>query len=327
MRLFLIVFLLVSISSCNEDNNAITTTEKVEFYFEPSFAHPAKFTIDYSNKTLDIDVFEEYYVEQLEYSDTTKPYIVEHGDTLINYYNRAFKINERNFQKFVTAERRSGFTESVAHGRSVLDGIWFKISKLYSNHDTLLLRSRSPDNSATFKMDYKLLDALFDILYSTVNDSEGIAIVEDLQHYFDIAPIRITRKDPLEIRVHNYTFGGCRISKDYLKSYIYTIPNKPIIFDFRNGSLAHCLYWVFEEIGKEREIYFYGKNEVNKCFKDTRKLLEEYNSNSDNPDIRSKSWERYKKKKELMHSRWKENRNINWFSTREEVLKTIANKK
>jgi hypothetical protein len=98
------------------------------------------------------------------------------------------------------------------------------------------------------------------------------------------------------------------------------LPNTPIIFDCREGSISYCAYPLFEKLAQNRIIYFYGKNKISKCHKDTQDALDEEQSYNDND-----SWKNLEKKAETKFNNWLNNPNIKWFKTKEEIIKHIAN--
>jgi len=298
----------------------------MKFDFYPSFYHHTQMTIDYNRKTLNINVFEDYYVEKLDYSDTTEPYIVESGDTLITFYNKTFSIEDNDLEKFKIAENKSQFNVKTFHKRRVLDGISFKATKINIENDTVFLNSISPIRNNNFKLDYALLDPLFELLYSSIDDNDGINIIEEIQEYFQYRLIRKTNDNPLEIRIYGILSGGCETKNNYLTSFLENLQDEPIIFDCRKALISYCTYSIFEELAKNRKIYFYGENKMFECFKDNQNALDEVYENNEDKDYKNEIWDKLKKKSNSKYNNWLNNPDIKWFKTKEEIIKHIANK-
>jgi len=317
-----IVLLICVLSSCKDQ----AEIKEIKFDFFPSFSHQTHITIDYKKNTLNVNVSEDFYFEQLEYPDTTEPYIVKKGDTLITFYDKTFTLKDSDLEKFKIAENNSSFDVTTTHKRSVLDGISFKVSKLNTKNDTIFLNSNSPRRGIKFMLDYSLLDPLFELLYSSIENKEGISIIEDIQEYFDYQMIRKTNNNPLEIRIYGRLNKGCGTNNDFLTSYLESLPSEPIIFDCREGELSYCVYSLFEELAKNKAIYFYGKNEMIKCHKDVIAALDEEYEYYKEKDYKNEIWDELERKADLKYGNWLNNPNIKWFKTKEEILEHIAKK-
>jgi len=313
--------LIIILLSCNHK----TEIKEVVFDFYPSFYHPTHITIDYTKKLLNVNVFEDYYIEDIEYSDTTEPYIIENSDTLITFYNKTFAIKDDDLEKFVKAEDKSDFNSTITHKRSTLDGISFRATKININNDTIYLNSVSPIRENKFKLDYSLLDPLFNLLYSTINDNHGITVVEEIQRYFDYRLIRKVNENPLEIRIYGGINNGCTSDNHFLASFLDSLPNEVIIFDCREGQISYCAYPLFEKLAKSRTIYFYGKNEISKCDKDTQNALDEDNQFNNQLKYKNEAWKKLERKATSKYNKWLNNPNIQWFETKEEIITHIAN--
>lgn len=325
LRYLILIYIIGTLISC--ENRSGTDVKKVEFFFHPTFEHSTKFIIDIENKRLEQFMFQDYFVETLDDTDTSEPYIVEHGDTLITYYHKTFQIEYQDLNNFLLELASAKLDTTVKHSRRVLDGIRFEVNQYNSNQDTTKLWSVSPIRTEKFEMDYIILDAFFELAYKTVDDYEGIRITEEIQMYFHYWPIRPIASNPLEIRVYDRLDGGYSLTQEEVTKWINKFPHEPIIFDFRHGSLCHCLYPALDELSKKREIYFYGKNEVNDCEKVLQEQLDKENNTNDKTGNDNRNyWKDYQEYKKVCYNNWLNNQDIKWFSTKADVLKAIDKK-
>lgn len=294
--------------------------KEVEFFFAPSFLYPTKFNIDIKNSTIEQYTFQDsYYVK--EWIDSTS-YREHRKDTLVVHYKKIFKIDKSELNQFLTELKLSRLDSSVEHGRSVLDGIGFKVSKINSRNDTISLTSISPSRTEEFQMDYKLLDAFFDLSYKSIDDYDGISGIENIQDYFNYGlPLRIVNENPIEYRIWG-SISGCRDDNQEFLRILESLPNdKPVIFDLRNGSIAYCLNEVLEEYSQKKQLYIYGDESAlqSKKFMDEIKLAEK--NGEVLSELRIQAYETHK----MIYENWKNNQKIKSFLTKKELIKTIAN--
>ena len=153
--------------------------------------------------------------------------------------------------------------------RLILDGIHGSVSKYHEGVVQEKLLIRSPDREA-FELDYKILDAFFELVEPEVNDREDLMeYVEDIKSYFDYGlPIRQVSEDPLEFR-----FWGAITANEVedLYSFFATLPaSQPIIFDCRNfPAMGNMFHVDFEELNDSHQLYY-----LVKAGKTPRDLLE-----------------------------------------------------
>tara|TARA_B110000114_G_scaffold124059_1_gene129975 strand:- start:71 stop:1000 length:930 start_codon:yes stop_codon:yes gene_type:complete len=294
--------------------------KEVEFFFSPSFLYPTKFNIDIKNSTIEQYTFQDsYYVK--EWIDSTS-YREHRKDTLVVHYKKTFKIDKSELNRFLTELKLSRLDSTVEHRRSVLDGIGFRVSKINSRNDTISLTSISPSRTEEFQMDYKLLDAFFDLSYKSIDDYDGISGIENIQDYFNYGlPLRKVNENPIEYRVWG-SISGCRDDNQEFLRILESLPNdKPVIFDLRNGSIAYCLNEVLEEYSQKKELYIYGDNSALQ----SKKIMDEIKLAEKNGEVlselRIQAYETHK----MIYENWKNNQKIKSFLTKEEIIKTIAN--
>lgn len=318
---------LLILTCCTSQNKNETTIKKIEFHFEPSFEYPSNFTIDFDNKTIRQYTFQTCFRLE-DYIDSINPNIRHPNgvDTLIVHCDKTYQLNTLDLSLFLKKSRSNEINKNHVHRMRGLDGIFYKIELINTKNDTNIVGGHSPVRTEEYKIDYLLLDAFFNLAHKNINDSIGTEIIEEIQKYFAYRPVRITENSPLEIRIYGGIYQGCQISRKYLQQYIKRIPEEPIIFDCRNGAISHCLYWAFKEVAEKKQIYFYGNNETNSCWKESVTWLELMNENNENHEAADKFWEEYEARKNADFNDWKSNPNIKWFDSRNEVLKLLRTK-
>lgn len=294
--------------------------KEVEFFFAPSFLYPTKFNIDIKNSTIEQYTFQDsYYVK--EWLDSTS-YREHRKDTLVVHFKKTFKIDKSELNQFLTELKLSRLDSTVEHRRSVLDGIGFRVSKINSRNDTISLTSISPIRTEEFQMDYKLLDAFFDLSYKSIDDYDGISGIENIQDYFNYGlPLKKVNESPIEYRIWG-SISGCRDDNQEFLRILESLPNdKPVIFDLRNGSIAYCLNEVLEEYSQKKELYIYGDKSALK----SKKIMDEIKLAEKNGEVlselRIQAYETHK----MIYENWKNNQKIKSFLTKKEIIKTIAN--
>jgi hypothetical protein len=312
----LIIILLIGILiSCDKSN-----LKEIKFEFYPSFHTPTRFTINVQNKTIEQYVYQDSY-EIEEKIDSNSSWVTQ-KDTLIVHYKKTFKIDNSSLDKFLLDLNLSKLDSTVEHRQNVLDGIGFRVSKINNKNDTISLTSISPFRTEKFKMDYKILDAFFKMAYKTVDDNDGIVTLENIQDYFHYGlPIRKVSENPIEYRVWGSIYGCREDNQEFLK-VLQNLPNdKPVIFDLRNGSISYCLNEVLEEISQKKEIYLYG----NRAMLESKEIMEDIKLAEKNgeklSELRLQAYETHKK----IYENWGNNEKVKSFSTKKEVLITIAN--
>ena len=300
--------------SCN--NN--TDLKEVQVLFGPSFLHPTKFTIDIKNKTIEQYTFQNsYYVK--EWIDTTS-YREHRKDTLVVHYQNTFPIDNETLNKFLSELKESQLDSTIQHQRAILDGIGFRVSKINVKNDTISLTSNITSREIESKLEYKILDAFFELSYNSIDDYNGISGIENIQDYFSYGlPIRKVNKNPIEYRIWG-SITGCREDNKEFLEILENLPNdKPIIFDLRNGSIAYCLNEVLEEYSQKKQVYIYG----DKSALESKKIMDEIKLAEKNGEVlselRTSAYETHK----MIYENWKNNQKIKSFLTKEEVIKTM----
>jgi hypothetical protein len=305
--------------------------KEVQVLFRPSFLHPTKFTIDIKNKTIEQYTFQNsYYVK--EWIDSTS-YRENRKDTLVVHYQKTFPIDNETLDKFLSELKESQLDSTIQHQRAILDGIGFRVSKINVKNDTISLTSNITRREEESQLEYKLLDAFFELSYKSIDDYDGITVIENIQNYFSYGlPIKKANKNPVEYRIWG-SLTGCRDDNQELLDFLKNIPDdKPIIFDLRNGSIAICLLEVFAEYENRKNIYYYGSSDfsyINKKIDEIEKgsdsiEIEEFELNAEIMDLLIENKSKLITKQELVQ--YKQNLNDrNSFQTKDEVLKTIAN--
>ena len=277
--IYILTFFLISCVNKKDDLKEII----IEFY--PAFVKPTRFTIDLRDRTID----QYQYQTSIEYYDPDSikwgdfyAHRVKNKDTLIVYYKKTFKINKVDLNKFLQSVNENKLDSNIVHDRIVLDGVSFNYNTVNNNNDTISLKSVCPNRNEN-KLDYKYLDAFFELAYTTISDYKGICIVENIQDYFSYGlPIKLISKDPFEYRIWG-TISGGRNDNFELLNFLSKLPtDRPVIFDLRNGSFAPALYEVFNEFGRQKDIYYYGgetienkwvKIKLNKSFTNREQVI------------------------------------------------------
>lgn len=294
--------------------------KEVQFFFSPSFLHPTKFTINVKNKTIEQYTFQDRYYEKEWLSP--KSFKQHKKDTLIVHYKKTFDISSSQLNQFMSEVNLSGLDSIVEHRRNVFDGIGFRVRKINSTNDTVSLTSVNPSRTKEFYMDYKLLNAFFDMAYHSIDDYDGVSGVENIQDYFNYGlHIRQVNNKPIEYRVWG-SISGCRDdNREFLKILEHLPNNEPIIFDLRNGSISFCLNEVLEEFSQKKKLYFYG----DKSAIQSKEILDEIElakiNGEELSELRVQAYEMHK----LIYDNWMNNQTIKSFLTKDEVLKTISN--
>ncbi|CAL2104690.1 conserved protein of unknown function [Tenacibaculum sp. 190130A14a] len=299
MKKLILLLLLGGLISCSKNNEL----KEIQILFGPSFLNPTKFTIDIKEKTI------------LQYN-----YQINSEDTFTVLYEKEFPIGSVVFDKFLRDLKESKLDSTITHRKDILDGIGYRISKIYNRGDTISLTSNLTRRNEESGLEYKMLDAFFDLAYQSINDYDGVSGLENIQDYFYYGlPIKKMDKEPLEYRVWG-SISGCREDNEEFIDFLNNLPaDKPVIFDLRNGSIAYCLNDVLEEFSQKRELYFYGDQNAmeSKSIMEEIKLAEK--NGEELSELRKQAYEIHKE----MYEYWKNNTKINSSLTKEEVLNKI----
>ena len=251
--------------SCNNNSDL----KEVQVLFGPSFQHPTKFTIDIKNKTIEQYTFQSsYYVK--EWIDSTS-YRQHRKDTLVVHYQNTFPIDNKTLNKFLSELKESQLDSTTRHYEPILDGIGYRISKISSEKDTISLTSNISSRNEKSKIEYKLLDAFFELSNKTINDYEGNFIIESIQEYLSYdetikklkLKIEKISESPIEYRLWGELIG-CKDENDELLAFLKELPEQtPVIFDLTKGKFSNCLNkTLLAEFENKKEFYFYGSYEI-----------------------------------------------------------------
>lgn len=310
-KLLIFIFLL-SIFSCNTERNI----EKIEYEFYPAFFSPITYTIDLDKKILYQNSKSYKYKSTIQGSK--------------NLINKEYNISNENLTSFLNEIYEIELDSSIVHQQYVLDGIGFKFNTIDQRNDTISLTSVSPNREEEYKLDYKVLDAFFQLANKTINDNKGLSITEKIQDYFVYGlPIKLMNTEPLEYRIWG-TISGCESDNPELIKFLDSLPNdKPVVFDLRNGKFAPCLSSLLDKFNKSKELFYYGNyylTDTDLYLETIKDQLREAEKDSNSPmvgslKVRIRQTEKFKKEVEnkIIY-------NQNNFGTKEELLKAIANK-
>ncbi|WP_299124082.1 hypothetical protein [uncultured Tenacibaculum sp.] len=315
--LIIVFLLLIGLVSCNQSNEL----KEVQILFKPSFLFSTKFTVDVKEGLIKQYTYQDKYSNR-EWVDSVS-YKVNVKDTLIIHYKRSFHVDSIVLNKFLNELKASRLDSTARHRASILDGIHYKFSKVYASKDTISLTSNLIRRNEKSQLEYKLLDAFFELAYKSINDYEGISGLENIQDYFYYGlPIRKVGDNPFEYRVWG-TISGCREDNEDFIKFLNSLPlDKPVIFDLRNGSIAYCLSEVLEEFSKKRLLFFYGDKDAIK----SKRIIEEIEIAEKNGEVLSELRKQaYETHKEI-YEYWKKNKKINSYLTKKELLRFIIDK-
>lgn len=323
--------------SCNNDSDL----KEVQVLFAPSFLHPTKFSIDVKNKTIEQYTFQNSYYEK-EWIDSTS-YREHKKDTLVVHYQNTFPIDNKTLNKFLSELKETQLDSTIKHYEPILDGIGYRISKISLEKDTISLTSNISSRNEKSKIEYKLLDAFFELSNKTINDYEGNYIIESIQGYLSYGEtikklklkIEKISENPIEYRLWG-ELNGCKNENDELLTFLKNLPEQtPVIFDLKKGSFSSCLDEVISEYQEKKDIYFYGGDEIY--------FLDEYiKSVKEELELKKNGKEKSEEEKAIellldseskplnellteLHLKKQRLNNNKIFLTKDEVIKTIAN--
>lgn len=320
MKKLILLILIGSLISCNNNSEL----KEVQVLFAPSFLYPTQFTIDIKSKTIEQYTFQKSYFVK-EWIDTNA-YTGHWKDTLVVHYRKSFLIDDEVLNEFLRELKSSRLDSTIVNRKLVLDGIGFRVSKMVNKNDTISLTSNLTRRDESTDLEYKLLDAFFDLANQTIDDYDGITSIENIQDYFDYGlPLRKVNDKPIEYRVWG-SLSGCKSDNPELVTFLKSLPsNEPIIFDLRNGSFSICLNSLLKEYDNQKFIYYYGNPEKTKYEQEIKILKEELKvaiSNKNELSIQNIKKEierRLRYKNEIFRMEIP-----NVFSTRAELMETIA---
>jgi len=316
MKYILIVLYSLIFLSCNGQNNF----KKIEYNFKPSFLHKTRFTIDINKKTLEQYTYQDRY--RIKEKGNGKSYKVRFVDTLIVHNQNRFTIPKSDLKYFLNEITDVKLDTNITIKKFVMDGIRYSINLSNKKNLVTINSNYTKRGVDETKTSYTLIDAFFNLSYKILNEKESIKTLENIQDYFDYGlPIKKVSNEPIEYRVWG-SVSGCRDNNSELINLLNNLPNKkPVIFDLRNGSFSYCLNAVLIEYSKKKQIFLYGDKSANR----SKKILDEIELAEKNGEklnkLRVQAYETHKR----IFNRWKENKSLNSFLTRDEVLKTIAN--
>lgn len=253
MRNLIVFFLILTLFSCKRN----AELKQVQILFKPSFLHQTMLTIDIKNKTIEQYTFQTTYYAT-EWVDSTE-FLEKRIDTLIIHYQKTFPISDEILGEFLTELNAAPLDSTIQHYEPMLDGIVFRVSKINSLNDTISIGSNITRRKEQSELEYKILDAFFELAYKSINDYKAVCEIENIQDYFSYGlPIRKVNENPIEYRILGSIIGCRKDNQEFLK-FLENLPkDKPVIFDLRNGSIAYCLNEMVEEFSQKKLLYFYG---------------------------------------------------------------------
>jgi len=294
LKKLIILLSIVSFISCKSPS----ALKEVQIIVTPSKSIPTNFTIDIKNKSIEQHksfTRALYNFELIDPAlligdkDTLSPYRETYlRDSLYVIYQKSFPINKKVLKEFLRELKNSNLNSSARHYKPILDGKGLRVRKINTKNDTISLISNLVSyRNEKSQMEYTILDAFFKLAYKSIDDYKGICEIENIQDSFSYGlPIRKVSEHPIEFRIWGSITSLGSIGQEFL-IFLNSLPNdRPVIFDLRNGSFAYSLNNVLEKYSQKKQLYIYG----------------------------NKSRE------------YKNNREIKSFLTKEEILKTIANK-
>ena len=228
-----------------KDKEKVNMNEKIDFEFYPSF-------IPSSNFNLEINPDE----PKLKFKIFKPKSFFDENDTIIIYDEGSIKLSQDDYFKFKSIIDQIDFVNHKNDDeRIILDGISGSVNKIDVYGDTATIDFRSP-NRKDFKIEYRLIDAFFELTENNVVQRKQIEYVEALKGYFDYGlPIKKTNETPLE-----YRFWGALTSNEEkeLNELLQGLPSdKPVIFDCTNfpgmGNMYHGLFY---QLNDEKEIHY-----------------------------------------------------------------------
>uniref|UniRef100_UPI00404A78E7 hypothetical protein n=2 Tax=Flavobacterium sp. TaxID=239 RepID=UPI00404A78E7 len=253
MKKIILLLLLGTLFSCQKNHHL----KEVSLYFSPLFYPNSIFKIDVEHNTIEQITYRKAY--NLKEFDKTTAYEILNNDTLIVYFKKTFEVTKSDLNKFMNEIHLSQLDSSIIHGEKYIDGVGFRVSKISTKNDTISLTSLNARRTEQFKMDFKILDAFFELAFSSIDDYNGITVIEDIQSCFPYGlHMKKISNNPIEYRFWG-KLSGCRDENKELLDFLNELPDKkPIIFDLRNGSYSPCLQEVFSEFEQKKNIYYYG---------------------------------------------------------------------
>lgn len=308
MRKYTLILITIIFLSCDQRK-----IEEVNFQFYPSFLFPISYKIDFDKAILHQNSFEYNFMGSKIGSN--------------NFIDKSYKIKKEDLNVFLNKITSIKLDSSINNTRQMLDGTGLKFSLINAFNDTISLTSSSPGRVDKYKLEYELLDALFELAYKTITDYEGLSFTENIQDRFDYGlPIKKVNDDPLEYRVWG-SITGCRENNTELITFLNNLPNETVIIDKRNGSFSFCLQEVLDEFKNKKEIYYYGFNDLNQYILEL-KILKSELGNAEKYDKKSVGRLRVnirenKKTQQKILNYLENNENI--YLKRKDVIKTIAN--
>ena len=154
------------------------------------------------------------------------------------------------------------FDSTRTDERRILDGITGRIEKHDNEQIYETLKFVSP-NRKNFKLDYKSLDAFFQVIEEEATSKEYLReYLEDLKGYFDYGlPVKQINDNPLEFRLWGSLTGN---EENELYNFLDSLPKEePIIFDVTNfPGMGNMFHGKFREFNKNHYIYYLSNSNL-----------------------------------------------------------------
>jgi hypothetical protein len=301
--------------SCNTNSEL----KEIQLLFVPSFDPITQFTIDIEASTIKQYTYRDKY--RVEEPIDSISYNIIIKDTLIVYHQKTYVVDGQVMKKFLNEIKESRLDSTIQNQEPILDGIGYRISKINFRNDTISLTSNI-SNREEAELEYKLLDPFFELTYSTIQDYDPVAVIENIQDHFSYGlPIRKVNDNPIEYRIWG-GISGCREDNQEFLEMLEALPiETPIIFDLRNGSIAMCLNEVLEEFSLKKSLYFYGDRHA----LESKEIIDEIEFAEDNGEVLNELRLQALEFHKMVYDNWQNNKTIKSFNSKKEVLETIAN--
>ena len=257
---FFIISALLFTSCFNGSNHS----EKYNFEFYSSWHPPVFYSFDEDSVSLKIySISNRYKIEERINNDLTDVTFIVH---FYNSYNLQKSVSRSFFKKL----NKFDYETSVTLGESRIDGSGFVLKKI-NDKDTLRIICQNPRrNDETFNKEFNLLDIFFDLVYNLSLSEKDDSITRELYSKYGRA-IRFKElsRQPLEYSIWGKeSFETRKDDSLRMLDFLNDIPStQPVLIRVNHSRIDH-----FSNYIDRRNLYFYGDNQVDKCYKDYLKV-------------------------------------------------------
>lgn len=173
-------------------------------------------------------------------------------------FSRVYRLPTKNASqlKALFNNHRPDST-TILENNDAMDGSGFTIYYIRPNTDTVQLQVAKPKREKYYESAYKQIDSFFAVAYQAVDDSSGIASLDDSYNvYYPRLPVRKVSSDPPVYRIWG-TVNGCRADQPELISFLESIKNEECaIVEIRSQKLSYCIAEVFAQYSLRGNIHF-----------------------------------------------------------------------